>query len=419
MSLSVQFVYDKPQRETVSILSTLYTSCNSASFVVGFMTVEGIDALLQPIQNDVSKITSIVIGAGTYRAFDAFDRLRALGVVPERLRVHLGHSRPTTTGARYSFYRYHPMLHSKVYLFERSNGTTAAFVGSHNVTGFALCGLNGEAGVLLEGASTEAVFADMHAHVSAASNGSVVYDPAQRDAYAWWAGQFMEGFADKFDDLPREGEGKNTIVILAESSETTLPATDDVVYFELPTALRLQSLRAEVHLYVFDSLPSSPFEALGQLASAKASFWCRTIGIEDDRGGRELRAAWQITGARPVLRRAPRPFRPNPGVDMQQVRVKVVGAVFGNFEYLFERGKPAFEPTFDREQELRLAAEFSERSEALKVVPPEHLPWFRVTGLQRKAEPTEEDAYHTVLRKLSPGEGAFVLVSVRRRERAK
>jgi hypothetical protein len=205
----------------------------------------------------------------------------------------------------------------------------------------------------------------------------------------------------------------------AESSEQTLPATDDVVYFELPRALKLQSLRAEVHLYVFATLPSSPVEALGQLGSARASFWCKTIGIEDDRGGRELRAAWQITGARPELRRAPRPFRPNPGIDMQQIRVKVAGTVFGDFEYLFERGKATFEPLFDRETELRLGPEFGERSEALKVVPPEHLPWFRVTGLQRTAEPTSEDAYHAALRKLSPGEGAFVLVSVRRRERAK
>ena len=419
MSLNVQFVYDTPQREIASMLSNLYVSCNGASIVAGFMTVEGIDALLRPVQNDVSKISSMVIGAGTYRAFDAFDRLRVLGVAPDRLRVHLGHSRPTTTGARYSFYRYHPMLHSKVYLFERSDGTAAAFVGSHNITGFALCGLNGEAGVLLEGPSTEAFFGDVRAHIGAAINGSVVYDPSQRDAYAWWARQFMEGFADKFDDLPREGEGKNTIVILAESSEQTLPATDDVVYFELPRALKLQSLRAEVHLYVFATLPSSPVEALGQLGSARASFWCKTIGIEDDRGGRELRAAWQITGAPPVLRRAPRPFRPNPGIDMQQIRVKVAGAVFGDFEYLFERGKPTFEPLFDRETELRLAPEFGERSEALKVVPPEHLPWFRVTGLQRTAELTSEDAYHAALRKLSPGEGAFVLVSVRRRERAK
>ena len=43
------------------------------------------------------------------------------------------------------------MLHSKVYLFEMPEEKSTAFVGSHNITGFALGGLNGEAGVLLEG----------------------------------------------------------------------------------------------------------------------------------------------------------------------------------------------------------------------------------------------------------------------------
>jgi HKD family nuclease len=43
------------------------------------------------------------------------------------------------------------MLHSKVYIFELGGGASAAFVGSHNLTRFALYGLNGEASVLLEG----------------------------------------------------------------------------------------------------------------------------------------------------------------------------------------------------------------------------------------------------------------------------
>src|SRR5207245_4397212 len=132
-------------------LRGLYQRSTSASLVAGFMTVEGIDAILPPVRNDPAKLRTLVIGAGTYRAFDAFDQLLALGVPADRLRVHLGHTRPTTTGAKYTFYRYHPMLHSKVYLFELPAGNAAAFVGSHNLTGFALCGLNGEAGVLLEG----------------------------------------------------------------------------------------------------------------------------------------------------------------------------------------------------------------------------------------------------------------------------
>ena len=77
-----------------------------------------------------------------------------------------------------------PMLHSKVYSFNRTDGTSAAFVGSHSLTGFALCGLNGEAGVFMEGTGHAAPSADIRQHISSAVSVSVQSDPTLRDAYA-------------------------------------------------------------------------------------------------------------------------------------------------------------------------------------------------------------------------------------------
>lgn len=417
MSVSVRFVYDTPQREIASLLSGSYLGIAGAALVAGFMTVEGIDAILQPIRNNPSKLTTLVVGAATWRAFDAFDQLLGLGVPPDRLRVHLGHSRPTSAAAKHPFYRYHPMLHSKVYLFARADGTAAAFVGSHNLTGFALCGLNGEAGVLLDGSANSAPFAEIRKHINVAVSESVQYDPTQRDAYAWWAGQFMEGLAAKFEDYPREGEAKNTIIILVQDAGQGLPKSDDVIYFELPAAIgKVQSLQAEVHIYVFDPLPASPFAALSSLQQARGSLWCRTVGVEDDRGGRELDAAWHIDGNRPLLRRAPRPFRPQPAAQMQQVRVKAYKEVRGDFEYLFERAKRKFEPIFDRSQELTLPRDTAGRFEHLKLVPPEHFPWFRVTGFHSDESAKPKSGYEAAIRSLSPESGGFILMSKRRRQ---
>ena len=241
----------------------------------------------------------LVVGAATYRAFDAFDQLLGMGVQPDRLRVHLGHSRPTSSGARYGFYRYHPMLHSKIYLFELPGGKAAALVGSHNLTGFALHGLNGEAGTLIEGEANDAPFADLRSHVATAVQGAVPYDPTHREAYAWWAKQFMDGLAGKFNDSPRDGQAARTVVILAEADPNDLPSAEDVIYFELPSALlRVNAMNTEVHVYMFDLLPASPFQALVQLGRAHKTLWCKTIGLEDDRGGRELRADWHIDNPR-------------------------------------------------------------------------------------------------------------------------
>ena len=49
------------------------------------------------------------------------------------------------------------MLHSKVYLLDMPGDEAVAVIGSHNMTGFALGGLNGEASVMLEGHKTDPV----------------------------------------------------------------------------------------------------------------------------------------------------------------------------------------------------------------------------------------------------------------------
>lgn len=230
----------------------------------------------------------------------------------------------------------------------------------------------------------------------------------------------MDVLKDKFNDYPRDGEGKKTITILAQGSGDGLPKSVDVIYFELSRAIgRVQSLSSEIHVCIFETLPASPLLALGNLAGARTSLWCNTIGVEDDRGGKEFQAGWYVDGTRPVLRRAPRPFRPTPAVDMQQVRARAYQRVHENFQYMFEPGKPAFQPVFDRARRIGAHDEVAAQWESLKLVPPEHLPWFRVIGLQRSEEHGAGNADHAALRELTPTAGSFIFVSMPRRSKRK
>lgn len=65
------------------------------------------------------------------------------------------------------------MLHGKVHLFERYDRSAAAFIGSHNLTGFALCGLNTEAGLRIEGPVVGQPFPEIRTHISSAVEVSV------------------------------------------------------------------------------------------------------------------------------------------------------------------------------------------------------------------------------------------------------
>src|SRR5687768_14038925 len=88
MSVTIQLLFGKPQHEIASLIRDRLDGCVSASLVAGFMTVEGIEAIASPLRANPSKLQCLVVGAGTYRAYEAFDRLIAAGVSPSALYVH-------------------------------------------------------------------------------------------------------------------------------------------------------------------------------------------------------------------------------------------------------------------------------------------------------------------------------------------
>jgi hypothetical protein len=311
------------------------------------------------------------------------------------------------------------MLHSKVYFLDMGDGGACAFVGSHNLTGFALLGLNGEAGILIEGPSNSPEFTVIRNHIDESVAQSVPYLPGMKEAYSWWSTQFIDGLRAKFNDQPREDEGKRTIVILAVQVAGALPRAGEIIYFEIPEALgRIQSFQAEVHIYLFANRPGTPFEGLARLNDATASLWCQVLGLEDEQGGVELRADWYFDNRiNPVLKRVTPPFRPRTSPGMQQVRVKVWDKVFARFEYLFESKKKTWQPIFGEEPEstLRLPPDQQQFLRSLNLIPPEENDWFLVRGFNQ-GEPTGTAAYNEALRASAPESGAFILFSLRRRK---
>lgn len=64
------------------------------------------------------------------------------------------------------------MLHSKVYYMEYRDGSASVFIGSHNLTAFAMGGLNGEASILLEGEKDSTEFEAVRQHIANARKSS-------------------------------------------------------------------------------------------------------------------------------------------------------------------------------------------------------------------------------------------------------
>lgn len=417
MLLETKFLFNKPQCKIASLIKDKIDKCETFNIVSGFITIEGIKSISEPIIHKPSKLKSLVIGAGTYRAFEAIDELIGFGVGEKNIFIHLGHTIKTTSSkAKHSFYRYHPMLHSKIILLHMPENQSCAFIGSHNITGFALLGLNGEAGVMVEGPSDASEFISISKHIEESKNQATQYTPSLKEAYSWWTNQYIDGLKAKSNDTPRDGENKKTVIIIATIQNNLLPKAGEDIYFEMPIEIQeISSMHTDIHLHIFQNIPKSPYAALCSLQSTKASFWCQTVGIEKERGVAELKADWYIANKKtPYIIPAVPPFRPNPSPGMQQIRIKIKKELYGNFEYYFDTPKDKWVPITDDNELLQLMPNDKEMVQNLNLVPQEHAEWSIVRGLQSEEKNSK---YLDALYESSPESGSFILYSLRRRNK--
>lgn len=434
-------LFDLPQREIASLIRDRMTRASDFSIVTGFATPGGLASICGPIRARPQALKTFVVGSATYPGFEGLDELLAAGVSPERLHVHLGHT-AATGGRKHPFARFHPMLHSKVYYMEHPDGSASAFIGSHNLTSFALGGLNGEAAVLLEDAKESPEFEKVRQHIATARSQAVVYSAAMKEAYAWWTREFIEGMKAEIK-LPQDGTIVRTILLFASAARGDRPKTGDNIYFEIPAGIeQIESLKTETHLFLFDTLPATSRQALDLARSASAHYTCITLGAENKQGNREVVAQWRIDLLpRPALSRVPgATHRPSPPAGMQQVRAEIKSPSVEAFEYLFERESAAWDPKFDSDGELLVGLKresslggarryhespsndltFRGKEELMFIEEsrgnyPFIQSWKRVSGLgPRMGSPREKD--EVALRLAAPESGSFILVSLRRRK---
>lgn len=417
MTVTSTVLFGAPHSAIAGLIRGKIAASTSTRIVSGFATRGGLSAIDTPVRADPAKLRTLVVGACTYPAFQALDGLLSAGVAPGGLWVHLGHSAPTG-GAKHPFARYRPMMHSKIYYMDLPGSAACAFVGSHNVTSFALGGLNAEAAVMLEGPADAAQFEEVRRHIDAIQGEAVPYDPAHKEAYAWWLKDYIDGL-DAEIALPREWRSVRTILIFAKAQGTALPRVAEELYFELPRGIQIETLRTEVHLFVFDALPATPWATLAAVGSARAKFTCATLGADNEQGNAEVKVKWRIEQApHPVLLPVPTGrYRPSTPPDMQQVRAKVSEPKVAPFEYAFERESIGWAPVLAPDRSIRPAANLLNALALVEARGGDRVAgnWRLVAGLEPRSKlPALFDQAALALAR--PESGSFVLVALRRRD---
>ncbi|MCL6091202.1 MAG: phospholipase D family protein [Candidatus Thermoplasmatota archaeon] len=420
MAVNTDILFGKPQKTIAYRIREEIEKSTHVSIISGFATEDGLAFIEDKFIGNTAKLETFVVGTGTLRAFSAFDRLIRAGVDHSRLRVHLGYSRLTNPGAKKAFYQYHPTLHSKIYYFEREDETASAIIGSHNMTAFAMGGLNGEASVVLQGNVSDPIFAEIRKHINQSLQNTEEYDPSMKRAYAWWYRKYVEGLSRKvlFKLTEDEIESVPTIILFTQNDlrgNTISPR--DIIYVELPNAFkRLKSLDAPVHLYIFSSLPASPTAALALASTLPVVYKTKVSGTNDQQilSGRVNWVIREKAGS--VIEPAPVPLQIKPRSGYLQIFLEVTSSLRERYEYLFQRPGDWI-PVLAEDDIVSLDNEFADKVKKLNLIPPEHLPWFRVKTLEPASELDNKTEFlKPALMETTPESGSFALYSIARRK---
>jgi len=420
LTVKATVLFDTPQREIHSIITQRMYQSVATSIVTGFATPDGVDTIAEPINARPQSLSTIIIGAATYSGFQALDNIHSAGVPLNRLYVHLGHTR-STGGKKNPFVRFHPMMHSKIYYMEYADGTACALIGSHNMTSFALGGLNGEAAVLLEGPSESVEFDKIRKHIDNARKQSVVYNPGMKASFSWWTREFIDGMRAEIK-IPQDWNVQRTILIFATAAPETSLAVRDQIYFEIPAGIEhIDSFATETHLFIFDTVPQDPWDAIHRVADAKASYTCKTLGADNQQGNREVNADWRVENAySPKIINVPGGiYRPNTPSGMQQVRVMVDKLGVDPYEYLFDYEKQEWIPVYSNDDDKLLDLKYTIPNADAKNklgVRIDGQGWGLVKGLEPRTKIGKQSDY-TALELVKPDSGTFLLVSLRRRRK--
>ena len=258
--------------KTISVATELY-------IVVGFITQRGVELLETVIKAKPKAVRLIAVGHGGLNALEALAKLRDDYHIPEdNLRIDRGAMAKVYGSSSI----YAPMLHSKIYYAERPNGKATAYVGSHNLTEYAISGLNCEAGVRIFGKRECPEFERIRQHIDQIRAKTVKFEPSMIDRYVWLHNKYLETLREGIASY----ETTPIMVIAAQPPRGQLPQPNDTIYFEVPRDdddfERFQEVGHRVHVHIVSN--ASSIHSLTSLSSVRGTILVGQIHLSNETG---------------------------------------------------------------------------------------------------------------------------------------
>lgn len=392
MSINIEFFSHFPQQEIAEKMKEEVKNCDRISIVTYIITKGGIKSIIDDKQLSNldfirDKLKTLIVGKVNEGSCKALDYLLDQGFPNEKLRIHLGYA--GKQGNQYE--KYYPCVHSKIFLLETKN-RAVAFVGSRNITSYALKGLNSEASVILTGDIQSQCFEEIRNHIESIKYESVPYQRYFKEVYIKWTASKSKNINKiKLNLSSEEDKGKEVILIPTENkNQQYTPEVGDTIYFEINDndinsyeeyLRKINRLGDRINLVVYKTLPTSIIpEKLENEQKVLQIFDCKVQGLETG-GMNEVQANWYIKNKilEKIQEKAYRPqVSEHDDKNRKQYRIEVVGKITGDCQYSSSQFLTKYEAKIDEVSPLYFH---------------DNKVWFSVCGFEESSGVAFEDHY--------------------------
>lgn len=247
--LRIDFFFEDGRGDLTHQLQIALRECKSLKIVSGFVTERGVADLGEDLEN---KLDLFIFGHANGKALQAmsslYDRLEKNGK-KGIIKIHFGYGHESEQNKLHYVYR--PMMHSKIFLFDYDNGLFVAFVGSQNVTGYSLEGMNSEALVRIEGNITDPIYSKLISSINKIETKAELFDKRFAWEYELFHENVVKGMLSEIERPKREY--LSLIYAFYDIEGPIKPALGHQIYFEVPEneqgSYRSIQTRFDVWLY--------------------------------------------------------------------------------------------------------------------------------------------------------------------------
>src|SRR5574341_908515 len=234
MSTTHFFSQGRRSKKLSEEIKKVLPKTNNIKIISGFLTREGFEKVFgqdeKNIRENGRKIEYIVAGRLTVECAEIFDELYLMPKYKNKLFINIGLGRLNISQTAIN--RFLPMIHSKIIALNSSSDDNLFYIGSANITHFAIEDFNAEAGVILKNIdSSERTSITRYMDNLKNLKSTVPYDPSLKDSLNFLSNLSADPLEKEFENIDA------CLLVLCLSPTDYKPKKGDVLFADLPKHL--------------------------------------------------------------------------------------------------------------------------------------------------------------------------------------